>query len=140
MTKSQDFENAIKTAIDAATNKNMIWGKDDCSLWVCDVILAAKGVDLAKPLRGKYQTRTEAYRVMKDFAGGDLIDAAIKLAAEANLISTFWPWKGILVGIVASATGRPSLALFWKGRWVARSETGVLWLPASAGVAAWRMA
>ena len=143
MTKKIDFSKSFNTVISAAiervAEKDMKWGEDDCSLWVCDIILEATGVDLAKPLRGKYDTKLGAYRLMREFAGDELVHVAIKLAALAHLKPAFWPWKGALVGVVVSESS-PSLALFWNGKWIARSQTGIIRLPAFHGALAWRLA
>jgi len=130
------IDEAMQAAIERAMLKDMEWGRDDCSLWACDVPRAVTGLDLAEPFRG-YHSRFGAARALKTFAGGGLIEAAIKVAATARLKPACRPFRGDLIGIVMSPD-RPSLALFWRGRWVARSETGVVHLPAVAGIIAWR--
>lgn len=117
--------------------KDMEWGRDDCSLWVCDMVAEATGTDLAMPLRG-YRSKLGAYRRLKAFAGAGLCEAAIKLAATARLKPAKWPWTGTLIGVVSGEQG-PTLALFWQGKWLGRTETGYRALPASYGVMAWEL-
>ena len=128
----------IDSAVERAMRKEMEWGFDDCSLWVCDIILEHSGVDLAQLLRGKYASRSEAYRLMNIFSGGGLVETAVRLAKIAGLKRVEFPWDGCLVGIVADANG-PALALFWNDAWLGRTERGVTILPPSAGVIAWEV-
>jgi len=130
------IDEAVEAAIERAMLKNMEWGRDDCSLWVCGIPLGLTGIDLALMLRG-YSNRFGSARALKLYAGGGLVEAAIKIAAKARLKPAFRPFRGNLIGVVMSPE-RPSLALFWRGHWIARSETGVVHLPASSGVIAWR--
>ena len=118
--------------------KDMAYGDDDCSLWPCDIILADCNIDLAKPLRGKYKTKLGAYRALKKFAGGGLVEAAIKLAMINALKRVEFPWTGDLVGIVAGDQG-PTLALFWQGKWLGRTQQGYRVMPANFGVMAWEV-
>lgn len=129
---------AVDDAIERAMLTDMVWGRDDCSLWVCNAISNAGGPDFAEALRG-YHCQFGAARKLKAHAGGGLIEAAIKIAGEFSLKQAARPFRGDLIGIVMSPH-RPSLALFWRGGWIARSERGIVRLPAHAGIIAWRWA
>jgi hypothetical protein len=129
-------EAAFKAAIERAMLNDMVWGGDDCSLWAVGVPLEVTGIDLAAPFRG-YSTAFGAARRLKAYAGGGLVEAAIKVAATARLKPANRPFRGNLIGLVM-AGARPSLALFWRGGWLARSQNGVLGLPAASGIMAWR--
>lgn len=131
-------QHIIDAACVRAMMKDMTWGTDDCSLWVCDIILEETAADLAKPLRGKYRTRAGAMRVMKRFCGGGLVETALTLAGAHELKRVEFPWAGTLVGIVAGEQG-PTLALFFENKWLGRTETGYRVLPASFGVMAWEL-
>lgn len=127
----------IDAAVERAMGKDMEWGRDDCCLWVCDLIADATGADLAKPLRG-YRSRIGAARRLKAFAGGGIVEAAVKLAATARLKPAAWPWSGELVGVVSDANG-PALAIFHNGAWLGRTQRGVTALPPHAAVIAWEL-
>ena len=130
------IDGAIAASIETAMGRDMQWGVDDCSLWPCNTIARTGHADFAAPLRG-YHCRFGAARALKKFAGAGLIEAALKLAAQHGLAQACRPFRGDLIGIVMSPQ-RPSLALFWRGKWVARSQTGITYLPAVSGVIAWR--
>lgn len=129
------INSVVEIAIEKAMRQDMRWGVDDCSLWPCNIIKELTGVDLAEPFRG-YNSRFGAAKQLKIYAGGGLIEASIKVAKRNYLSQACRPFRGNLVGIVMSPH-RPSLALFWCGRWVARSQQGVTYLPAMSGVIAW---
>jgi hypothetical protein len=127
---------AVDAAIERAMRRDMQWGVDDCSLWCCNTMAVAGAEDFAAPLRG-YSSCFGAARALKNFAGAGLIEAALKIAASHGLAQACRPFRGNLIGVVMSPN-RPSLALFWRGGWVARSQTGITYLPAAAGVIAWK--
>lgn len=130
-------KNLIEAAVERAMAGEFHWGRDDCCLWVCDLVREATGVDLAQPLRG-YRSEFGAARRLKAYAGGGLCEAAVKLAAAAGLKPAGRPYAGVLVGVVADVNG-PALALFWKDRWVGRTQRGVTVLPPHAATIAWRL-
>lgn len=132
------IEQVVNREVDRAMMQDMVWGVDDCSLWVCNITRDVTGVDLAEPLRG-YRCSFGAARALRRFAGGGLIEAAIKIAANNGLAQAGRPFRGNLIGVVMSPH-RPSLALFWRGGWLARAQSGVTYLPKAAGIIAWRWA
>lgn len=130
-------ERLIEAAVKRAMRSEFEWGRDDCCLWVCDLIREATGQDLAAPLRG-YHSAAGAARKLKAYAGGGLCEAAVRLASEARLKPARLPYRGVLVGVVADLAG-PALALFWKDRWIGRTIRGATVLPAHAATVAWRI-
>lgn len=128
----------IDAAVERAMGSNFAWGRDDCCHWPCDIIRAACGIDLMKPLRGKYRSAIGAGRAMKKFAGGGLVETAIKLAMINALKRVEFPFSGDLVGVVSDANG-PALALFHNGAWLGRTQRGVTMLPPHAAVIAWEL-
>lgn len=115
----------------------MVLGIDDCVPWVADIVLELTGVDIAEPFRG-YRTRFGAARIMRLYGGGGLAEAALQRATELGLQRAARPYRGLLVGVVASREGA-ALALFHQGAWVSRTAMGVGVLPAHAAVLAWRL-
>lgn len=63
-TKRQRLEAAVIAGMDRAGRAEMQWGRDDCALWVADIIQDALGYDPAAPFRGHYTTRLGAMRAM----------------------------------------------------------------------------
>jgi hypothetical protein len=58
------------------------WGKSDCSLFACDAINAMNGSDPGHWFRERYETKKQAFKLLKQFAGGGLTEAVEKIAKE----------------------------------------------------------
>lgn len=60
------------------------WGKSDCSLFACDAINAMNGSDPGHWFRERYETKKQAFKLLKQFAGGGLTEAVEKIAKEMD--------------------------------------------------------
>ncbi|QUS39563.1 hypothetical protein RPMA_12485 [Tardiphaga alba] len=58
------LEIALLAAMDAATQSEMVWGKDDCVLWCANILKVAIGCDPVSHIRGRYRTRIGARRLI----------------------------------------------------------------------------
>lgn len=54
------LETRVLAAMTAAANTQMVWGKDDCMLWIANILMTALGYDPAYSWRNTYGTRAEA--------------------------------------------------------------------------------
>ena len=61
-----------------------VWGRSDCCTCACDVFKALHGIDPMASMRGRYTTKTEAYRLIK--SQGGWVEMFKTLAAESGLI------------------------------------------------------
>jgi hypothetical protein len=59
-----------------------IWGQNDCCWFANDAVLAMSGVDIAAKFRGKYDSKEAAYKIVKDYAKGGVVEFADKLLRE----------------------------------------------------------
>lgn len=84
MTRPSEWQSKMIGALNARRDKPFAWGDHDCALFACDIAMAVCGIDFAKSLRGRYDTRLGAYRVLRTFAGGALEEAAEKIAQNHN--------------------------------------------------------
>lgn len=62
------------------------WGKNDCSLFVADAIMAMTGIDVAKELRGKYSTEIGAYKIISEY--GEIEDVVEALGCPIKLFKS----------------------------------------------------
>lgn len=124
-------------AIEKAMRYSMVYGIDDCCLWVSDRVFEICGIDPAGPLRG-YNSKLGAAKTLKRFAGAGLPEAAVRLASIAGFKPAARPYYGNLIAVVSSVEG-PMLAILWRNRWVVRAEEGVSFLPLNSAVMAWRI-
>lgn len=114
----------------------VIWGVDDCCAFVHQIVKETHGIALMAPV-GYYSTEKEAALRLRQYAGGDVLDAALKRAAELDLKRIHYPEQSA-VGVVAGQRG-PLLALFNRDRWLVRSHDGIDVLPDWSAVIAWEL-
>lgn len=127
----------IFDAVETAMQNSMVWGMDDCCLWVANIILQLTEVDLAEPFRG-YTDEEGAQKALETYFGApcNLSLVAVKRANELNLRPVVWPYHGRLVGICPSRLG-PVLALRFQEKWLARTQAGIAHLPDWNACLAW---
>ena len=58
------------------------WGFTDCSLFASDAINAMNGSDPAHWFRGKYTTKKQAFKLLKQFGGGGLTETTEKIMKD----------------------------------------------------------
>lgn len=121
-----DWEARLRAALLAAEARRFRWGEFDCCLWACDVVALMRGVDLAAPFRGRYDTARGAARALRTFSGGGLDATATKIAethgfpeipvslAQRGDVALIRTPQGdalsIVLGIMAAAPGPRGLA------------------------------
>lgn len=56
------------------------WGRNDCCLLVADSIQVLTGKDMAGFFRGRYNTRAQAFKLIKEFCDGSIAELFEKIA------------------------------------------------------------
>lgn len=128
MTRYEDWPARLVGVIDAAAGKPFAWGEHDCCLFACDCIKAMTGEDPAAPFRGKYRSRGEAVRALRDYAG-TLEDVARQIAEEydAPPITEGRAFRGDLA-LVETVLG-DALAIHYGGALFTTAADGLARLP-----------
>ena len=109
-------------------------GACDCALWICDWVLARRGVDPGAMFRGRYHSQAGARRLMAPYGG--LEGLARTFFAQAGLQATTEPVRGD-VGLVVDQAGHHALALcLGAGRWAGKARRGIV-VEAFRVLAAW---
>lgn len=85
LTRREDWPERLAAAVAAARRKPFAWGEHDCLLWTCGVVRDMTGVDWAAEWRGRYNDRKGALRLLRDFAGGGLVETCEKIARDWQL-------------------------------------------------------
>ncbi|KAB2782534.1 hypothetical protein F9L00_03440 [Brucella anthropi] len=67
---------------EAHLNSPMVWGQSDCILTAADAVEAVLGDDPAKDIRGKYKSKTAAYRLIKQRGFKSVAEALSSLFEE----------------------------------------------------------
>lgn len=131
---------AILAAIEHAAGRSFEWGRDDCGLWVANIVLHATGLDLADGLRGRYRTALGAARTLRRFGGSDY-RAALETAATRHGLQSVTPSEAITgdLGVLdLDSPFRSALAIHIDGWWASRGDPGVVFARSSS-VLAWRL-
>lgn len=128
MKRFEDWPTRLVGVIDKAAGKPFVWGEHDCCLFACNCIEAMTGVDPAAPFRGKYRSRGEAVRALRDYAG-TLEDVALQIALEYNAppITASRAFRGDLA-LVETERG-DALAIHYGGALFTTAAEGLARLP-----------
>lgn len=130
------MEAAIHDAIARAAGLPMVWGRDDCCLWVAGIVAAAIGTDPAAAWRG-YRSARGARRKL----GRDGVPGALASAARAHGWPEIDPAEAVTGDLAAIGAGPMggAAAIRLDGWWVGRDDHGVGFLPPEAATRAWRV-
>ena len=127
--RHQDWPARLGDALAAAANAPFEFGKHDCCLAVCDVVLAFTGIDLAEDFRG-YKGKAGAAAVLRK--NGGIIGIAEAIAARHGIpeVPPGLAQRGDVVIVkddhgretlaIVDLTGREVVAAARAGGWAAR--------------------
>ena len=142
--RRSDWPERLAAVIDSARETPFQWGTHDCCLFVCNCIAAIFEIDPAENFRGRYDTRTGAYKRMSEFVGGgagagDLVEATAKRICRhygASVVPPATAGRGDVV-LLNDAHG-DMLGIVWSGAIYVVAEDGLTTRPLSAIERAWR--
>lgn len=77
MTRLPDWHVRLLSFLRAHAHDHFVYGSWDCCLFVCDAIREMTGVDPAEGFRDNYQSRSEAYRLIKEVSGASSVQAIV---------------------------------------------------------------
>lgn len=88
-----EWEKRLVAVTQAHLNTPLVWGQSDCILTAADAVEAVVGSDPAAEIRGKYKSKTGAYRLIKqrgyqsiaDVLGGLFEAIPVALAQRGDL-------------------------------------------------------
>lgn len=137
--KPSGFAERLHSAFAARCGRPFVWGENDCTLFACDLVEAATGVDYAAVLRGRYRTAAGAARALRRFAGGGLEAAAEKIAQDNGLeeVPPLMAQRGDFVLLDAAAG--PALGVCLGATFIAAGPAGAVSLPLKRARRAWRV-
>lgn len=130
--RTHNWQSALAVTMAARSSTQFSWGTHDCCMFACDCVLAATGHDPASGIRGTYRSAAGAAEVLAAHGG-------IRALADARLGSRVDPaiaQVGDIVLVVLE--GRDTLAVCAGEAAVAPGAVGLVSMPMSAAVAAWR--
>jgi len=83
LTRLPCWQSALDDFLTAHRERRFQYGVWDCCLFACDAIEVMTGVDVAVQFRGRYHSRTEALRAIRDYAGEVSVRAVAERVTEA---------------------------------------------------------
>ncbi len=116
-------------------DRPFVWGEWDCCLFAADAIKEITGQDFASELRGKYDDAFGAARLIHPHR--DLCGLVTELLPDNSEISIQQAQRGDLA--VIENQGRQCAAIFWGRGVFAATETGLVQLPNTSIIKAWRI-
>jgi hypothetical protein len=120
-----EFLTPLQAYLLAAVERPFCWGECDCCLFMADWIMAARGIDPAADLRGRYSTQKGALKHIWR-AGGLPALVEARMAAH-GLARTDEPRIGD-VGLVMTDLGETG-AIRMRAGWACKTERGVVVRP-----------
>ena len=82
MQRYADWPDRLINFIAVRDRSPLKWGFTDCSLFASDAINAMNGSDPAYWFRGKYTTKKQAFKLLKQFGGGGLTETTEKIMKD----------------------------------------------------------
>ena len=143
--RREGWEHRLADFVVSARSTPFQWGEFDCCLMPCDAVVEIVGVDPAKELRGRYTTMRGARLALRRFAGGGLIEAVEKIAADlgAPEVAPSFARRGDICLITNPAlveTGLDAMLAICLGRVVGIAQVdGLRLLPLASSARAWRV-
>ncbi|WGG61952.1 hypothetical protein QA414_15665 [Brucella intermedia] len=98
----------------------LVWGRSDCILTAADAVDAVLGDDPAKDIRGKYKSKTGAYRLIKQRGFQSVADV---LASKFEEIPSALAQRGDL------GTFENTAGYFCEYGFAVKGEDGLRFLP-----------
>jgi hypothetical protein len=136
-----DWPEILTRYLTRRQNEKFQWGTMDCCLFACDAVLEMSGLDLAEDFRGKYDSLKSAARIMKEVAGGGVLEVAVIKAGVYDIeqIPVLMAQRGDVV-LLSSPLGEALGIVGLDGRWThCPGPDGVADAPLKECMKAWRI-
>lgn len=134
--RKADWEKRLMITIAAHKAAPFKWGVSDCALFAADCVEAMTGIDYAEDFRNRYKTEKGAAKALKRYGEGDLVSTVEKYLnrvpgglnyAQRGDVVAAETEAGVALGICLGTTS------------VFKTPDGVIGLPTSQCIAAWRV-
>lgn len=135
--KSRGWQQALDALIAARARTAFAWGTHDCCMFAADAVLVQTGSDPAAGLRGGYETAEQAFALVEAHGGLEsLVCAALGAAIDPVLAVV---GDVVLLPSDGDASSVPALGVCIGGHARAAAPRGLVSVPMSSAVRAWRV-
>lgn len=128
----ENWPSVLMAMVEKAEREPFVWGKNDCCLWVADIVKAMTGKDFAEGMRGKYSTIEEAVEIYNGFSLLEYINTILE-----NRISINFAQRGDVV--MAKFPVGETLGICIGGMAAFKTLTGLIQIPMLNCDHAWRI-
>lgn len=129
------LEAAVLQAMSSAEKSEMVWGVDDCAMWVASIIRETLGYDPAERFREKYKTRDTAHQELGTLGLGFAIRQSAKQFGWKRILPEFAE-AGDIGSMMLDKI--PVTVICRKRGWfIGRNETACTLVPSSRVRIAW---
>lgn len=120
-----EWEKRLVKVTEAHIDTPLVWGQSDCLLTVADAVAAVLGDDPGAEIRGKYKTKTGAYRLIKS-KGFDSLTAV--LADRFEDVPVAMAQRGD-VGVYVNDNGDQTAGYFCEYGFAVKGDDGLRFIP-----------
>ena len=133
--RREDWPLRLNAWLDSVRERAFEWGEFDCALGAADAVFAMTGVDYAVEFREAYFSKRNAVRLLAERGG---LEALVTQALGDPLDGPKLAQRGDVV-LVDSGGDGPAIAVVVGAAAVAPSPAGVVFVPMSQWLKAWRV-
>jgi len=129
-----DWEGRLGELVGSSLYKPFEWGKFDCCTFAADAVVAVRGDDPLKYIRGSYGSLKSAWRLLSELGG---LKVAVTKAMGPPMMHKALAQRGDIV--LVESDKYPALAVVVGQAALAPLVTGVQRVPARDWIEAWRV-
>jgi hypothetical protein len=140
MTRFGDWQSRLDRFIRDNRERPFAYGSFDCCLFVCDAIQVMTGVDVAAEFRGRYHSRTEALRRVREATGVSSVRRVVEyVTSRHGMISVpvLYLGRGDVALIQRARDYSLGLVAFDGQRVIVAGRAGLEWIPLRLAVLGW---
>lgn len=135
--RRQDWTSRLQATIDAAAARPFSWAEHNCVTWAGACVEAMTDEPVTPVEARKFETAAAAYRAIRDDFGGSLVAAASSLLGAP--VSTLLAGRGDVCVVEVGGQQACGVVDLSGERIVCVSPKGLIFVPLSAAIAAWKV-
>jgi hypothetical protein len=88
MNRVMNWEDKLSELFAAKLQTPFKWGSNDCCMFVADSVKSITEVDVSAWFRGRYQGRSKAFKLLKEFAQGSVAETVEEITTKYGMKET----------------------------------------------------
>lgn len=136
MSRKMNWDKLLANYLESHRNTPFAWGTHDCCMFAANAVLSICDIDYAADFRGHYSTEIGSKRALIRYGQRDIKSTLNRILGES--VSPLNARRGDVCLVDLIPHGH-TVAVFYNGLWAA-GETGLVNIPKSKIICAWRVA